>query len=124
MGLVSQEPALFNDTIRANIAYGKEGEATESDIVSAAQLANAHKFISSLHQVRTHSFIHKSMGTTRWSGSAALSCREGRSSGWRSRGPWPRTPGSCCWTRRRARWTRSRSGRCRTRWTGWRRAGR
>uniref|UniRef100_A0A452XXG1 ABC transporter domain-containing protein n=1 Tax=Aegilops tauschii subsp. strangulata TaxID=200361 RepID=A0A452XXG1_AEGTS len=50
MGLVSQEPALFNDTIRANIAYGKEGEATESDIVSAAQLANAHKFISSLHQ--------------------------------------------------------------------------
>uniref|UniRef100_A0A0D9WCH5 MDR-like ABC transporter n=1 Tax=Leersia perrieri TaxID=77586 RepID=A0A0D9WCH5_9ORYZ len=50
MGLVSQEPALFNDTIRANIAYGKEGEATESDIISAAQLANAHKFISSLHQ--------------------------------------------------------------------------
>ncbi|VAH14058.1 unnamed protein product [Triticum turgidum subsp. durum] len=50
MGLVSQEPALFNDTIRANIAYGKEAEATESDIVSAAQLANAHKFISSLQQ--------------------------------------------------------------------------
>ncbi|KAF0923152.1 hypothetical protein E2562_003366 [Oryza meyeriana var. granulata] len=50
MGLVSQEPALFNDTIRANIAYGKEGEATESDIISAAQSANAHKFISSLHQ--------------------------------------------------------------------------
>lgn len=52
MGLVSQEPALFNDTIRANIAYGKEGQATESDIITAAQLANAHKFISSLHQVR------------------------------------------------------------------------
>jgi len=50
MGLVSQEPSLFNDTIRANIAYGKEGEATESDVVAAAQLANAHKFISSLHQ--------------------------------------------------------------------------
>ncbi|KAL6864769.1 hypothetical protein ACP4OV_015920 [Aristida adscensionis] len=50
MGLVSQEPALFNDTIRANIAYGKEGEATESDVVAASQLANAHKFISSLHQ--------------------------------------------------------------------------
>ncbi|KAJ0092049.1 hypothetical protein Patl1_24722 [Pistacia atlantica] len=30
MGLVSQEPVLFNDTIRANIAYGKEGDATES----------------------------------------------------------------------------------------------
>ncbi|GJN05501.1 hypothetical protein PR202_ga23131 [Eleusine coracana subsp. coracana] len=47
MGLVSQEPALFNDTIRANIAYGKDGQATESEIVAAAELANAHKFISS-----------------------------------------------------------------------------
>ncbi|EEC78545.1 hypothetical protein OsI_18506 [Oryza sativa Indica Group] len=52
MGLVSQEPALFNDTIRANIAYGKQGEVIESDIVCAAQLVNAHKFISSLHQVK------------------------------------------------------------------------
>ena len=25
MGLVSQEPVLFNDTIRANIGYGKNG---------------------------------------------------------------------------------------------------
>lgn len=51
MGLVSQEPVLFNDTIRANIAYGKEGDATEAEIIAAAELANAHKFISSLHQV-------------------------------------------------------------------------
>ncbi|KAK4272062.1 hypothetical protein QN277_020662 [Acacia crassicarpa] len=50
MGLVSQEPMLFNDTIRANIAYGKEGDATEAEIISAAELANAHKFISSLYQ--------------------------------------------------------------------------
>ncbi|XP_024022964.1 ABC transporter B family member 11 [Morus notabilis] len=50
MGLVSQEPVLFNDTIRANIAYGKQGNATESEILSAAQLANAHNFISSLQQ--------------------------------------------------------------------------
>ncbi|KAI7745073.1 hypothetical protein M8C21_034039 [Ambrosia artemisiifolia] len=50
MGLVSQEPVLFNDTIRANIAYGKDGEATESEIIAASELANAHKFISSLHQ--------------------------------------------------------------------------
>ncbi|XP_061991012.1 ABC transporter B family member 11-like isoform X2 [Rosa rugosa] len=48
MGLVSQEPLLFNDTIRANIAYGKDGEATEAEIIAAAELANAHKFISSL----------------------------------------------------------------------------
>ncbi|WOL18392.1 hypothetical protein Cni_G27187 [Canna indica] len=50
MGLVSQEPALFNDTIRANIAYGKEGEATEAEIIAAAELANAHKFISGLQK--------------------------------------------------------------------------
>ncbi|XP_042053539.1 ABC transporter B family member 21-like isoform X1 [Salvia splendens] len=50
MGLVSQEPVLFNDTIRANIAYGKEGEATEAEIIAAAEQANAHKFISGLQQ--------------------------------------------------------------------------
>ncbi|CAD6231756.1 unnamed protein product [Miscanthus lutarioriparius] len=50
MGLVSQEPTLFNDTIRANIAYGKDGQASESEIISAAELANAHKFISSALQ--------------------------------------------------------------------------
>ncbi|XP_042515586.1 ABC transporter B family member 11-like [Macadamia integrifolia] len=50
MGLVSQEPALFNDTIRANIAYGKEGNATETEILASAELANAHKFISGLQQ--------------------------------------------------------------------------
>lgn len=51
MGLVSQEPVLFNDTIRANIAYGKEGDATESEIVASAELANVHNFVSSLPQV-------------------------------------------------------------------------
>jgi ATP-binding cassette subfamily B (MDR/TAP) protein 1 len=51
MGLVSQEPVLFNDTIRANIAYGKGGDASEAEIIAAAELANAHKFISSLQKV-------------------------------------------------------------------------
>ncbi|KAK3404265.1 hypothetical protein EUGRSUZ_K00570 [Eucalyptus grandis] len=50
MGLVSQEPALFNDTIRANIAYGKDGEAMEAEILSASESANAHNFVSSLQQ--------------------------------------------------------------------------
>lgn len=53
MGLVSQEPILFNDTIRDNIAYGKGGNATEAEILAASELANAHKFISSLQQVRS-----------------------------------------------------------------------
>ncbi|RWR73320.1 hypothetical protein CKAN_00158900 [Cinnamomum micranthum f. kanehirae] len=42
MGLVSQEPVLFNETIRANISYGKEGGATEAEILAAAEFANAH----------------------------------------------------------------------------------
>ncbi|XP_076895976.1 ABC transporter B family member 21-like [Bidens hawaiensis] len=46
MGLVSQEPVLFNDTIRANIAFGKDGDATEAEILAASELANAHNFIS------------------------------------------------------------------------------
>ncbi|XXG67844.1 hypothetical protein AAC387_Pa06g1095 [Persea americana] len=50
MGLVSQEPNLFNTTIRANIAYGKQGEASEDEIVTAAEAANAHRFISGLPQ--------------------------------------------------------------------------
>jgi len=52
MGLVGQEPVLFNDTIRANIAYGKGGEeATEAEIIAASELANAHRFISSIQKV-------------------------------------------------------------------------
>ncbi|KAF3659585.1 ABC transporter B family member 12 [Capsicum annuum] len=51
MGLVNQEPVLFNDTIRANIMYGKEdGDATEGEVVAATKLANAHEFICGLQQ--------------------------------------------------------------------------
>uniref|UniRef100_A0A7N0REW6 ABC transporter B family member 9 n=1 Tax=Kalanchoe fedtschenkoi TaxID=63787 RepID=A0A7N0REW6_KALFE len=49
-GLVSQEPVLFNETIRDNIAYGKQGASTEEEIIEAAKASNAHKFISSLPQ--------------------------------------------------------------------------
>ena len=51
MGLVSQEPVLFNESLRANIAYGKGGDATEAEIIAAAEMATAHKFISGLQQV-------------------------------------------------------------------------
>ena len=45
MSIVTQEPILFNDTIANNIRLGKPA-ATEQDIVDAAKVANAHKFIS------------------------------------------------------------------------------
>ena len=47
IALVTQEPFLFDDTLAANIAYGRPG-ATAEDIVAAAQAAAAHEFISAL----------------------------------------------------------------------------
>lgn len=47
MGLVTQDSILFNDTVRNNIALGKEN-ATEEEIIAAAKVANAHDFISEL----------------------------------------------------------------------------
>ena len=44
IGNVNQEAILFNDTIRNNIAFGKDG-ATQEQIEQAARIANAHEFI-------------------------------------------------------------------------------
>ncbi|HHW10448.1 MAG TPA: ABC transporter ATP-binding protein [Firmicutes bacterium] len=44
IGMVLQEPFLFNGTIAENIAYGKP-DATREEIVRAARAANAHNFI-------------------------------------------------------------------------------
>ncbi|MBO5761657.1 MAG: ABC transporter ATP-binding protein [Lentisphaeria bacterium] len=45
IGIVSQEALLFNDTVSYNIAYGQK-DATHEEIVQAARLANADKFIT------------------------------------------------------------------------------
>merc|ERR1719401_3077141 len=48
LGLVSQEPVLFQGSVAENIAYGKPtaaGEATMAEIEEAASMANAHEFI-------------------------------------------------------------------------------
>ena len=47
IGLVTQETVLFDDTIAANIAYGK-AEATRDEIEAAAHAAHAHEFITRL----------------------------------------------------------------------------
>ena len=44
MGIVSQDTILFNDTIRANIAMGRE-DITDEQVIAAAKVANAHDFI-------------------------------------------------------------------------------
>ena len=49
MGIVSQDTILFNDTIRSNIAMGRS-DATREQIISAAEVANAHEFILQTEQ--------------------------------------------------------------------------
>jgi ABC-type multidrug transport system fused ATPase/permease subunit len=47
IGMVTQQTITFNDTIAANIAYGRHG-ATEAEIVAASERAFAHEFVSQL----------------------------------------------------------------------------
>ncbi len=47
IGVVPQDTVLFNDTIRYNIAYGRDG-ATDAEIEEAARAAQIHDFIVSL----------------------------------------------------------------------------
>ncbi len=46
IAIVTQEPILFNDTVRNNIAYGR-ADASEQQIVAAAKSAYAYEFIES-----------------------------------------------------------------------------
>ena len=48
-GIVSQEPILFNDTVRNNIVFGK-ADISQEQIEEAARVANAHDFIIKLPQ--------------------------------------------------------------------------
>ena len=47
IALVSQEIILFDDTVRANIAYGRP-DASEKEITQAAKNAAAHEFIEAM----------------------------------------------------------------------------
>ena len=47
IGVVSQHPVLFNDTVYNNIAIGLDN-VKEEDVCSAAKIANAHAFIEDL----------------------------------------------------------------------------
>ncbi|HEX6634522.1 MAG TPA: lipid A export permease/ATP-binding protein MsbA, partial [Usitatibacter sp.] len=50
ISLVSQNVVLFNDTVAANIAYGRADRTSEADIVRAAEAAHAMEFIRTLPQ--------------------------------------------------------------------------
>jgi ATP-binding cassette subfamily B protein len=47
ISVVSQEPFLFNGTIRENILYGKL-DATDAELIAAAKAANCYEFIARL----------------------------------------------------------------------------
>jgi ATP-binding cassette subfamily B protein len=49
IGVVFQDAHLFNDAVRANIAYGRP-EAAQAEIEAAARAAHAHDFIMALPQ--------------------------------------------------------------------------
>ena len=49
IGVVAQDTLLFNDSVAANIAFGRP-DATQEEIVAAAKAAQAHDFILSLPQ--------------------------------------------------------------------------
>ncbi len=49
MGIVNQDPILFNDTFFNNITFGVDS-ATEEEVVAAARVANAHEFIENTEQ--------------------------------------------------------------------------
>lgn len=52
MGIVAQEPALFNVSIAENFAYGDlSRKVTMEEIIQAAKNANIHDFIQSLPDV-------------------------------------------------------------------------
>ena len=53
IGIVSQEPVLFDRSIADNIRYGANfREVSDEEVVEAAKAANIHNFIQSLPEVR------------------------------------------------------------------------
>ena len=52
IGMVSQEPVLFNVSIRDNIRFGASfREVSDEEIIEAAKAANVHEFIDTLPHV-------------------------------------------------------------------------
>ena len=47
IGVVTQESILFNDSVKSNIVFGMQN-VSETEVIEAAKIANAHEFISQL----------------------------------------------------------------------------
>jgi ATP-binding cassette, subfamily B, bacterial MsbA len=55
MGIVNQEPILFNDTFYNNIVFGRESSCTPEEVEFAAKVAHAHEFITLTKHKYEHS---------------------------------------------------------------------
>lgn len=106
VALVSQEVVLFDDTVAANIGFGKPG-ATR-DEVEAAGLAMPLRMILSWRCLRD---------TTRWSANAALNCPAVRGNACPLLAPCSRTLPSYFWTRLPVRLILRANGRFKARWS-------
>ena len=54
LGLVAQEPVLFDCSIRENIEYGDNSrQVTMDEVIAATREANIHDFIANLPDVST-----------------------------------------------------------------------
>ena len=73
IGVVFQDAHLFNDTVRANIAYGRP-QATEAEIEAAAKAAHAHDFIMSLPEGYDTDCARAGDPALRWAASAHRHC--------------------------------------------------
>lgn len=58
LGIVSQEPVLFDRTIAENIAYGDNSRVVPmNEIIEAAKKANVHGFVSNMPLVNKFLYI-------------------------------------------------------------------
>lgn len=59
LGVVGQEPVLFDRTIAENIAYGDNGRQPSMDeIIEAAKMSNIHSFVASLPLVNSRRYYN------------------------------------------------------------------
>ena len=58
IGIVSQEPVLFDTSIADNIRYGANfRDVSDEEVIEAAKAANIHNFIQTLPQVCSRCFV-------------------------------------------------------------------
>ena len=109
IGLVSQEPSLFQTTIAKNIQLGKQG-ATMDEIKEAAKMANAYDFIMKMPKGFDTEVGER--GVQLSGGQVCVSWRVGkcgtdilrRNSELRLRGRSLRIRKFCCWMKQRVPW--------------------